>query len=367
MSYDPDERRETPLARKLAAGIRASGPISVQTYMRACLEDEEHGYYRTQAAIGREGDFVTSPEISQVFGELIGLWAALVWQQMGSPSSFNLVELGPGRGTLMADALRAGRRVPGFVDSARVVLVEPNPILATEQQSRLAASAAKAIWLANTSGLVPDATVLIANEVIDVLPVRQFVRTDRGWCELGVQLDQRGKLQFCQMAATLGVAPPLQVAMATPGDVAEVRDCTEIVEALARLAVGGPVAALYVDYGYEGPAVGDSLQAVRRHRYEHPLASPGEADLTAHVDFTAFALQARQRGLLGQMPVAQSEFLGALGVIERASRLMAANPGKAASIEAGVARLISPSGMGARFKAIALRSAGLSPLPGMPS
>ena len=201
--------------------------------------------------------------------------------------------------------------------------------------------------------------------MLDVLPIAQHVWSGSGWKEMGVGLGPDGRLAF----EVLPGASPQPGAMpgTAPGDIRETRDCGSVVEGLRRLATGGPVAALFIDYGYAGPALGDTLQAVRGQRYEHALTSPGEADLTAHVDFSAFATEAQAVGLACQGPVTQAEFLGQLGMVERASRLMAANPAKAAAIEAGIARLMAPGGMGGQFKVLGVRSPGLAGLPGLPS
>lgn len=366
MSAAPDLRRDTPLAQKLKARIAAAGPIPVRDFMRACLDDPEHGYYRTQQAIGRDGDFITAPEISQVFGELIGLWAAVVWQQMGAPPSFDLVELGPGRGTLMADLMRAARIVPGFVAAAQIRLVEPNPVLVAEQKRRLEGTGLLPCWHRNLDEVATGPTILLANEVLDVLPVAQFQLTAAGWSEVTVGLGTDGRLVFAPGTQVRQPPSGSLPAGAAAGDVVETRDCGEVSSGLARLAAGGPLAALFIDYGHLGPAVGDTLQAVRRQQYEHPLASPGEADLSAQVDFKAFADQGRAAGFACDGPVFQAAFLGSLGAVERASRLMAAQPAKAAAIELGVARLLAPGGMGTRFLALGLRSPALPPLPGFP-
>ncbi len=356
-------RQPTPLARVLAARIARDGPISVRDYMEACLHDPAHGYYRTRRAIGAKEDFVTSPEISQVFGELIGLWAAVVWQQMGSPAPVRLVELGPGRGTLMADALRAARKVSGFMNALDVVLVEPNSALQAVQRQTLADQPVR--WLADIAEVeaVPgSATILLANEILDVLPVTQLQRTESGWAERGVGINDAGDLVF---GITSAVMAPHPSSAAKIGEIIEQRDTGHVADNLRRLAEAGPLAALFIDYGYEGPAVGDTLQAIRAQRYEDPLAAPGLADLTAHVDFTAFAADARARGFAVDGPVPQAAFLGALGIVERTSHLMAVNPSAAASLEAATARLTAPTGMGTLFKAIGVRSTGLPPLPGL--
>jgi SAM-dependent MidA family methyltransferase len=364
VSGDADLRRDTPLALKLKARIGRGGAIPVEAYMDACLNDPDHGYYRVGTAIGRAGDFVTAPEISQVFGELIGLWAAVVWQQMGAPSPFNLVELGPGRGTMMADALRATQRVAGFAAAVRVGLVEPSPVLAAIQRTTLEGAGAEIRWHSNLAEVEAAPTVLVANEVLDAVPVAQLVRGAQGWHERSVGLDESGRLVFT-MCSELSPRPlPAIAQQASPGDILELRDLSGLLRAVSRLAAPGPMASLLIDYGHAAPALGDTLQAVRAHRHEHPLASPGEADLTAQVDFTAAVETFADVGLVPERVVTQAELLGSLGIVERASRLMAANGGRAADIETAVARLMAPQGMGTRFKALALRTTGLASLPG---
>ena len=356
-------RQLTPLAQALAARIARNGPISVRDYMEACLHDPDHGYYRTRRAIGAKEDFVTAPEISQVFGELIGLWVAVVWQQMGSPARARLVELGPGRGTLMADALRAARKVAGFMSALDVVLVEPNSALQAVQRQTLADQ--PVCWLADIADVEAvsgSATILLANEILDVLPITQLQRTGSGWAERGVGLNDAGELVF---GITSAVVPSHPSSAAKIGEIVEQRDTGRVADNLRRLAEAGPLAALFIDYGYDGPAVGDTLQAIRAQRYEDPLAAPGLADLTAHVDFTAFAADVRARGFAVDGPVPQAAFLGALGIVERTSHLMAANPGAAPALEAATARLTAPTGMGTLFKAIGVRSTGVPPLPGL--
>lgn len=371
MNYDPDARRDTALALKLKARIRADGPLTIAQYMRACLYDPERGYYRTRLVIGRDGDFITAPEISQIFGELIGLWCVVVWQQIGSPKRFRLVELGPGRGTMMTDVLRATRGVAGFHPAARVSLVENNRALEKEQRNLLASSGVDIEWhhfpdaLSHPDDLVVPA-IVIANEVLDCEPRDQIVRTESGWRERMVTLHAGGALAFAPGAPAVqtGMVPFVQrTGREADGDIFEPTP-----RHWSRTIMQGRphVAALFIDYGHSELACGDTFQAVRAHRSEHPLTSPGEADLTMQVDFAA------QRVLFGELPspfrcdgpTTQAEFLGRLGIVERASRLMAANPAKAAAIETGVARLMAPNGMGTRFKAIGIRSAHLPPLPG---
>ncbi|MEZ5855282.1 MAG: SAM-dependent methyltransferase [Hyphomicrobiaceae bacterium] len=365
MSYDGEARRDTPLALHLKERIKRHGPISVAAYMQACLSHPAHGYYRTRQAIGRDGDFVTAPEISQVFGELIGLWCAVVWQQMGQPSAFNFVELGPGRGTLMADALRAIRIVPGFHEAMRVWLVEPDPVLVSEQKAVLSKGGNAIGWVQHLAEVAMAPTVLIANEVLDTMPVSQLVRAAMGWRERGVGLDAAGKLVFCDLMQAPVMFLGALDARASVDAVYERRDDRALAYAMSRLAVSAPFAALLIDYGHVGPLMGESLQAVRGHRYEHPLTSPGEADVTAQVDFAQVMRAAEGWGLRVDGPITQGELLGRLGIVERASRLMASNPARSGGIETGVARLMAPGGMGGRFKALGVRSAGMAALPGL--
>jgi SAM-dependent MidA family methyltransferase len=376
------------LRERLRETIARDGPMPVDRYMRACLGDPEHGYWQRAATIGGRGDFVTAPEISQVFGELIGLWAALAWERMGRPAPLRLVELGPGRGTLMRDALRAARAVPGFVGAAGVHLVEASrPLREIQQQTlppppsggrdgegRIAehlrsgfppplapphqgeGKIARIAWHERLEEVPPGPAIVIANEFLDALPIRQLVFAEGAWRERVVGLAADGGLEFAAGAevAYRGEAQPIE------GTIVELRPAEG--ELLASLAARGALfAGLFVDYGPAGPAVGDTLQAVRRHAYASPLAEPGAADLTAHVQFAALARKARSAGLAADGPLTQAEFLGRMGVAERAARLMSANPGRAGEIEAAVQRLISPTGMGSLFKVLALRSPALSP------
>jgi SAM-dependent MidA family methyltransferase len=344
MTYDPEARRDTPLALKLKERIRRQGPISVGDYMQACLQDPEHGYYVKQAVIGRDGDFITAPEISQVFGELIGLWSAVVWQQMGSPARANLIELGPGRGTLMRDALRAAGTVPGFVDAIDVHLFESNDYLVQLQRKTLASVKSARHWHASLQTIPVGPGLIIANEFLDTAAVRQSIYGT----ERRVALDANDRLVF----------------EPDSGIIEERQDHTALTSELASRATAAPLAALFIDYGHLATAAGETLQALRGHAPEHPLCSPGEADLTVHVDFAAFAEAIPPEVLSIDGPITQGEFLGRLGIAERASRLMNANPAKAADIELGVARLIAPQGMGSRFKVIGVRSIDIPALPG---
>ncbi len=352
----------TPLMAKLAKRIKREGPISVAAYVEACLQDPAHGYYRRRPAIGAKGDFVTAPEISQVFGEIVGLWCAVVWQQMGSPAAVRVIEIGPGRGTLMRDALRAARLVPAFRSALRVELVESNATLEAEQRANLSGEDVPITWRGD---LAPGAgpVIVIANEFLDTLAGEQWVYRNGAWRVRCVGLDQSGGLCFTDGAAVADAALPAGLPTPAEGDVFETRRhaFAALASELARL--GAPLAGLFIDYGHDRPGFGDTLQAVAGHRCTSPLEAPGEADVTSQVDFAAFADAVRADGLIVDGPLTQAEFLGRLGAVERASRLMAANPGRAGEIEAGIARLMAPAGMGGRFQAIGIRSVDLTPLP----
>jgi len=377
--YDPKARHDTPLARKLKDDIKRHGPIGVPAYMRACLMDSDHGYYRASEAIGQGGDFITAPEISQVFGELIGLWSVIVWKQMGAPAPFNLIEIGPGRGTLMSDALRAAGVAGDFLSAADICMVEINSTLRRVQEYTLQKATDGCVtlrWFDCIEGLQQadgkhKPVILIANEFLDTLPPTQFVRCGSKWHWRQIGLDQNDGLQFRPSVEPIAPEfPELNEVLEAvfPGaDVDTVVSRTSFNGLTDGILGWDNVAALMIDYGDTSSMRGDGLQAVRNHTYEHPLTSPGEADLSALVDFHEL-VKCIQRTAKDRLaidgPVIQAEFLGSLGMMERASHLMARNPEKAAQIEAGVARLMSPQGMGTRFKAIGVRSKELPILPG---
>ncbi|HTV34708.1 MAG TPA: SAM-dependent methyltransferase [Methylocella sp.] len=343
--------------------IIENGPISIETFMNLALHHPSHGYYTGKQPLGRGGDFTTAPEISQMFGELIGLWCVAVWQAMGAPSPCLLVELGPGRATLMADALRATRRVPAFLPSLDLHLVETNALLRAAQAARLAAAGLAPGWHSRVETLPDGPAVIIANEFFDCLPVRQFVRGRDGWHERLVGLHAKGGLCF-------GLAPDCQAGLAGSGEDGDVREISLAAVGLmqrlaARLVAQGGV-LLIIDYGYEGPGRGETLQAVRGHRYADPLAEPGEADLTAHVDFAALAAAARGAGAKVHGPVPQGIWLARLGIFERAAALRrGASAEQGAAIDAALKRLVDmgrAEGMGRLFKALAVAAPGL-PIP----
>ncbi len=354
----------SPLEALIRARIDAQGPLPIDTYIEMALAHPEHGYYRKRDPLGVAGDFVTAPEIGQVFGELIGLWAAVVWQQIGSPARIVLAECGPGRGTLMADALRAAEKVTGFLDAAELHLVETSPALRDRQCEALVGRSPT--WHEATPDLPDGPLILIANEFLDALPVRQLVRTETGWHERCVGIDGHG-LAFVAGPAAPDAADllPPNLACATPGTVFEFSPETLSFAGLvaARLAASGG-AALLVDYGHSSSAAGDTLQAIRKHSYTDPLGDPGEADLTAHVDFGALGRRMRNGGARTYGPVPQRQFLISLGILQRTEKLMRnAAPEAVQTVFAATKRLIDPDEMGNLFKVLAATGPDAVPPP----
>jgi NADH dehydrogenase [ubiquinone] 1 alpha subcomplex assembly factor 7 len=329
--------------------------------MAIALHDPEGGYYARPDLIGASGDFTTAPEISQIFGELIGLWCAELWDRMGRPEPVILAELGPGRGVLMADLLRAANSLPEFRRAVRVLLVEASPALRGEQQTRLCR--ARPEWVSRIEEIPDGPMLLVANEFLDALPIRQFVRGAEGWSERMVGVDPEDRLVFVDGPATptARLLVPEGLGGGAPGTIAEV--CP------AALAVAGtlgarferqPGAALFIDYGYFPAMPGPTLRAVQRHRPVSALAAPGTADLSAHVDFAAFTEAARAAGAEIHGPVSQGCFLTALGAGLRLATLVAqAAPAQRQALETDLKRLLDPSEMGDLFKAVALVSPGL--------
>jgi NADH dehydrogenase [ubiquinone] 1 alpha subcomplex assembly factor 7 len=353
----------TPLAEILAARIAATGPMTIADYMAECLLHPCHGYYSTRDPFGVAGDFTTAPEISQMFGELIGLFLAQCWLDQGRPAPFLLAEIGPGRGTLMADALRAIARVPGMRDAAAVHLVEASPALRARQAETL--GAAGVIWHERAEDLPEGPLFLVANEFFDALPIRQFLRTGRGWRERQVGLiDDR-------IAPGFGPATGYGFLADRASDTAD----GEIVEICPALpAIAGDIArrigaeggvALALDYG-GWHSRGDTLQALRAHQPDNPFAAPGEADLTAHVDFEALSHAFTRPGTASTAMTAQGPFLERLGIAARAEALARNLSGTALQSHlAAHRRLTDPREMGQLFKAIACFPAGAPPPPGL--
>lgn len=326
--------------------------MPVSDFMTACLHDPGDGYYATRPGLGAGGDFITAPHISQMFGELLGLWAAQVWERLGPPRPARLVELGPGDGTMMADVLRAATKAaPSFLCACEIWLVETSAPLAVLQKAALADQGAQ--WVESFAAVPIDAPLIVlANEFLDCLPIDQAVSTADGWAPRRVGIDGAGGLTFQLGASTLpwlGTVRESSHALTAFG--------RTLGEAIAR--AGG--AALLIDYGRDAPGYGDTLQALRGHRKESPLAHPGEADLTAHVDFPAFLAAARAGGALTAPIRSQGDFLRALGAPTRAAALAKAWPAQADVIGRQLARLTAADQMGDLFKAACVHSPGLAP------
>jgi len=326
--------------------------MSLDEFMTLALHDREGGYYATKDSLS--DDFITAPEVSQMFGELIGLWLAHVWSDQGRPSKPRLVELGPGRGTLMADAMRALRLVPEFRDALEIVLVEASPALRKVQQAMLASAGASVRWVQDFAAIAQDRPFfLVANEFFDALPIQQFVKTEKGWCERMVTLGADGALAF---ALAPGAAPAARIPAnrdgAPAGAVYEQSVAGEaIVEQIAHLVARDGGAALIIDYGYDTPGYGETLQAVARHRFADVLSDPGASDLSAHVDFAALAQAARRGGASVFGPVGQGAFLKTIGIVERAQAL-SRNHGEI--VAAQLDRLVETDQMGTLFKVLAI-------------
>jgi SAM-dependent MidA family methyltransferase len=345
------------LKARLRDQIAQTGPITIAEYMTACLHDPQDGYYATRPSLGEGGDFITAPLVSQMFGELLGLWAAEVWTRLGRPDRVLLVEAGPGDGTLMADALRAARLAPGFLEAVKLVLVETSAPLIEAQRARLAGGIVEPAWAASILELPEGAPViLIANELLDCLPAHQFVRVPQGWAERMVGLDDQGELAF-GLSATPGGVSSLE---AEVGDLVEVSPAQELFAAeLGALIRRQGGAALLIDYGRSEPGPGDTLQALKGHQKVGPLDCPGEADLTVHADFPAVAAAARRAGAPTSPVLTQGELLGRLGIYDRAEALARHHPDRAEILERQLERLTAPDQMGSLFKALAIHSPGL--------
>ncbi|MGE5157556.1 MAG: class I SAM-dependent methyltransferase [Gemmatimonas sp.] len=343
--------------------------MPVWRYMELCLMHPEHGYYVSRDPLGREGDFTTSPEISQMFGELLGLWSASVWKSMGSPSELRLVELGPGRGTMMADALRAMRVVPPLYQTLSVHLVEINPLL-RERQRAMLSNTRNITWHNHIDEVPEGPAIILANEYFDVLPIHQAVRSETGWHERVVELDANDELAFGQAAEPIPrfeVLLPPGVRAAPVGAVFEWRPDVEIMKLASRVREQGG-AALIIDYGHLQSEVGDTLQAIARHSYADPLEAPGWADVTAHVDFQALSHAASDVGAGIHGPVTQGEFLRRLGIETRAATLMAKASAEVAEDIAGALQRLTGGGrggMGSMFKVLGISAPHLISLPGL--
>lgn len=354
------------LTRRIARLIRTDGPLSLAAFMTIVLHDREEGFYSTRDSIGARGAFITAPEVTQMFGELLGLWCAETWRGQGAPKVTQLVELGPGRGVLMHDTLRALRAVPEFLSAIEVTLVEASPVLEQVQRKNLLESPAKIRWVRQWSDVSQNRPLFVlGNEFLDALPLRQFVKTERGWCERMIATDSAGDLIFALAPEPAPLHLPEGLGPAEPGAVYEISFAAEaLVEDVARSIAENGGAALFIDYGHAGHRFGDTLQAVTAHQRTGVFDAPGEADVSAHVDFAALARVATKSGARVHGPIAQGKFLGTLGIDQRAQRLSVDNPEYANVIAAAAHRLTGPDQMGTLFKVMAIAPPGAPPPPG---
>lgn len=365
--------RPQSLTDKLLARIEKEGPISVAEYMDAALSDPDFGYYMSREPFGRGGDFTTAPEISQMFGELIGVWIAEVWISMDRPVDVAIVEPGPGRGTLMADVLRTlARALPALHETASIHLVEMSPRLKAEQASAL--NGQNVTWHETIETLPRVPMIIIANEFFDALPIHQYVRSHDGWHErlVGAGAGNGADFGFCLADAPViddGCVPQTNGRPAMIETIAETRpDAADLVVSLAKKLLAQQGAMLIVDYGHEKSAFGDTFQSVRNHKPQHVLIRPGEADLTAHVDFEALVNAATFSGLKTSNVVSQGSFLKSLGIEARAARLTeGANSKQAEDIGTALERLTADDRMGLLFKALSMFTPNLAPPPGFES
>ncbi|MBI1684590.1 class I SAM-dependent methyltransferase [Caulobacter hibisci] len=377
------------LLDRLKAQIAQDGPIGVPEYFTRCLHDPRDGYYANRPALGPEGDFVTAPGVSQMFGELVGLWLMETWDRMGRPAPFRLVEMGPGDGTLMSDILRAARLLPPFLEAADLWLVEVSPVLRAAQETRLASASVR--WAGRLEEVPGDAPLLlVANELLDCLPARQFVKTADGWAERVVGLGEDGELAFglrklgpppmgeaarragggaFSAAAEPSILPPPSAAPTPPPGGEDLAVGAILESSPAQAALGSEIghrvardggAALLIDYGRATPEAGDTLQALRAHKKEGPLDSPGQADLTVWADFPSVLDAAREAGAKAPPVLTQGDFLRALGIEARAQALAAARPDRADTIARQLDRLTGAAQMGDLFKVACLSAPGLA-------
>jgi NADH dehydrogenase [ubiquinone] 1 alpha subcomplex assembly factor 7 len=354
----------TPLKDLIRKLVMADGPMTIDRFMTLCLAHPRHGYYMARMPFGRQGDFVTAPEVSQIFGELLGIWCLAAWEVMGRPDPVRLVELGPGRGTLMADLLRSCRVTPGFAGAVRVHLVEFSPLLAQIQRQTLAAAPQPIEWHEDLDAVPAGPIILIANEFFDALAIRQLQCRGGTWHERVIGLDRNGNL-------ALGLAPdpvdhrlvPAWARVAAEGAIAEISPARcQLARAMGARLRAAPSFALIVDYGHLSSAAGDTLQAIAGHRRADLLDRPGEADITAHVDFAALAACLRQAGAAVYPAMDQGSFLAAMGLAARVAALERGQPpATQATIAQAAARLAAADQMGHLFKVLGAGHPDLPP------
>jgi len=358
----------SPLKDRLIAKIKAEGPLSVAEYMTICLLDPVQGYYPTRDPLGSEGDFITAPEISQMFGEVIGLWCIQSWQDMGRPETVQLIELGPGRGIMMSDVLRAAQLDKGFLAAVNVTLIEASPALEAVQGKTLGTAPCPISWAPSLEKAPTGPSIIIGNEFLDCLPIRQFIQKDRfagraGWQERMVALDGE-TLQFgvspAVISESLQATLPEEQEEAKNDELLELCPASaQIIDLLKQRFETDKGRALFIDYGPAETEFGDTLQALKRHEKVGVFSDPGDTDLTARVDFGALIELAKAAELPAAAPVPQREFLSKLGLEMRAVALSRAKPDSKDKIARQLHRLTANDEMGELFKAICFQSEGL--------
>ncbi len=354
----------TPLEAELKRLISADGPLRLDRYMELCLGHHEYGYYRTRDPFGGEGDFITAPEVSQMFGELIGVWCVDAWDAAGQPPRLQIVELGPGRGTLMADVTRTLNSIASFQTELAIHMVETSPVLKVRQEQALAAAPISVTWHESLSDVPRAPSIFVANEFFDALPVRQFEHRAGAWFERVVGLTTQGRL-------TLGLAPgAYDISSFSPpqskpsdGDVWEYAPvCRDIANAMSDRLTGDGGAALMIDYGHLSSGYGDTVQAVRAHKPVAITHLPGESDLTVHVDFAGLSRALGDSDAQVWPAIPQGEFLRAMGIDARADALKRNAGAKViADIDAALERLTHCDQMGNLFKVCAAAGPGMRP------
>ncbi|MCL7996803.1 class I SAM-dependent methyltransferase [Brucella sp. 21LCYQ03] len=348
---------EATLKDRLKRLIGTTGPISVADYMAACLGDREQGYYTTREPFGRDGDFITAPEVSQMFGELIGIWCVGVWDGLGRPTDAVLCEIGPGRGTLMSDMLRTiAKLAPQMAESLRVAMVETSPRLIEKQKEKLAPLNASIDWFERFADIPNGPLILVSNELFDAIPFRQFVKANGRFVERLIALNEQDEFQFVSGAAGIDAALlPEGHQTAPEGAIFEAAPArTALMQEIAQCISSTRGAALSIDYGHLKSGFDDTLQAMLKHTYDDVFAHPGEADLTSHVDFDMLEKTACNYGCK-TATMTQGDFLLAMGLIDRAGRLGAGRDANFQNkIREDVERLASPDQMGTLFKVLAI-------------
>ncbi|MEE9313208.1 MAG: class I SAM-dependent methyltransferase [Rhizobiaceae bacterium] len=343
------------LLEEIRTQIENEGPLSIADFMALCLTHPKYGYYTTSNPIGKAGDFITAPEISQMFGELIGIWCLEVWRKLGSPAVFNLVEFGPGHGTLMADLLRAANTVPEFIKAANVHLIEISPKLIKKQKQTLNEHQQSIKWIDSISALPCAPTIIVANEFLDALPFRQWVKHEGQWYERAVGF-KNGKLTYTLRPSKPDEQElPPEHLLKPDGSIFETSPAREaLISDTAHILKAQTGAALFIDYGHLKSGFGDTFQAVSDHSFSAPLENIGKSDLTNHVDFAPLVKLANRAGCAVPPSITQSQFLLSLGLLERAGALGAEKDYQAQEkLRLAVERLAAPEHMGELFKVMA--------------